>query len=215
MVTDYLIRLNHSRIGVVIGKQHLWTTEQRFSGYRAGLAAAGIEPDPELECLADSRADAAYHAVQKLLVMPNPPTAIFAANNMMLLGAIEAVNDMGFRCPEDISIAGIDDLPWSSAIRPKLTTVSQPIDLLGANALELLLEQIKREKEGVAGVGPRIKVLEPEFLIRDSCARLDVPRHSDKSRSKRLVRDKRRSTDHIVEANVTRTRRLRRSAENE
>jgi LacI family transcriptional regulator len=190
MVTDYLVRLNHRRIGVVIGKQHLWTTEQRFSGYREALKASGIEPDIELECLADSRADAAYRAVQKLLIMRSPPSAIFAANNMMMLGAIEAVIDMGFRCPEDISIAGIDDLPWSSAIRPKLTTVSQPIDLLGTSALEMLLEQIKHEKEGVDRVQPRIKVLEPEFVVRDSCARLDAPKGGPKSRSERLVRDR-------------------------
>ncbi len=176
MVTDYLVRLNHRRIAIVIGKQHLWTTEQRFAGYREGLKAAGIEPDIELECLADSRADAAYRAVQKLLVMPNPPTAIFAANNMMMLGAIEAVIDMGFRCPEDISIAGIDDLPWHSAIRPKLTTVSQPIDLLGTRALDMLLERIGYESDDISRVEPRIQILEPEFLIRDSCARLDPVR---------------------------------------
>lgn len=174
MVTDYLIRLNHRRIGVVIGKQHLWTTEQRVAGYRQALKAAGIEPEVELECLADSRADAAYRAVQRLLTTSPRPTAIFAANNMMMLGAIEAVIDLGFRCPEDVSIAGIDDLPWSSAIRPKLTTVSQPIELLGTRALGMLLARIRHEGEGGARIDPRVEVLEPEFLVRDSCARLNA-----------------------------------------
>lgn len=175
MVTEYLVRLGHRRIAMVIGKQHLWTTEQRFEGYRAGLREGGIDFDSELECTADSRIDAAYRIVQQLLAKPNPPSAIFAANNLMMLGAIEAVIDMGFRCPDDISIAGIDDLPWSSAIRPKLTTVAQPIDLLGGRALDMLLERIRIEGDGGARIDPRVTMLEPEFLIRDSCARLVSP----------------------------------------
>jgi len=172
MVTDYLIRLGHRRIAIVIGKQHLWTTTQRFNGYREGLRLAGIGPDIDLECIADSRTDSAYRMVQKLLGMANPPSAIFAANNLMMLGAIEAVIDMGYRCPDDVSIAGIDDLPWSSAIRPKLTTVAQPIDLLGAHALDMLLERIQREDERGDLLKARITILEPEFIIRDSCARV-------------------------------------------
>lgn len=175
MVTDYLVRLGHRRIGVVIGKQHLWTTEQRFEGYRQALSEAGIEPILNLETFADSRANAAYRAVQKLLVLPDRPTAIFAANNMMMLGAIEAVIDMGFRCPEDISIAGIDDLPWSSAIRPKLTTVSQPVEQLGSRALALLLDRVQLSKAVAGGGPPRTEILQPEFLVRDSCARLKQP----------------------------------------
>jgi LacI family transcriptional regulator len=174
MVTEYLVRLGHRRIAIVIGKQHLWTTTQRFDGFREGLRQAHIDPDTDLECIADSRIDAAYRIVQKLLVMPNPPSAIFAANNLMMLGAIEAVIDMGYRCPDDVSIAGIDDLPWISAIRPKLTTVSQPIDLLGANALDMLLERVRREEEQGDPLKARITTLEPQFIIRDSCARVNT-----------------------------------------
>ncbi len=93
---------------------------------------------------------------------------------MMMLGAIQAVMDMGFRCPEDVSLAGIDDFPWSSAIRPQLTTVAQPIDELGRIAIERLLEQIEsRNNQRTEQPHERkLSVLEPRLLIRDSCSRL-------------------------------------------
>ena len=173
MVTNYLVRLNHRRIAMVQGKQHLWTTEQRLRGFRECLASAQITPEEGFEFSADSRIDSAYEAVQRLLSLPEPPTAIFAANNLMMLGAIEAVMDMGFQCPQEISLAGIDDFPWSSAIRPRLTTVAQPIEELGARAVRRLLEKLNQKKEGIEpGPGPQIITLEPRLLIRDSCARL-------------------------------------------
>lgn len=173
MATDYLIRLNHRRIAMVIGKQHLWTTEQRLRGFHESLAAAGISPDFNLELSANSRIESAYDAVQRLLNMPSRPTAIFAANNLMMLGAIEAIMDMGFRCPEDVSLAGIDDFPWISAIRPQLTTVAQPIEELGKVAVERLLDQIEggRARDTAQSHERKVSVLEPRLLIRDSCAR--------------------------------------------
>lgn len=176
MATDYLVRLNHRRIAIVLGKQHLWTTEQRLQGFHESLAAAGISPDPVLEISANSRIESAYDAVQHLLNLPNRPTAIFAANNLMMLGAIEAIMDMGFRCPEDISLAGIDDFPWISAIRPQLTTVAQPIKELGRVAVERLLDQIQsRKSEDVEqDCDRKVSVLSPRLFIRDSCARLPL-----------------------------------------
>lgn len=181
MVTDYLVRLNHRRIAIVLGKQHLWTTEQRLRGFHDSLAAAGICPDSTLELSADSRIESAYDAVQHLLNLPNRPTAIFAANNLMMLGAIEAIMDMGFRCPEDVSLAGIDDFPWISAIRPQLTTVAQPIKELGKVSVELLLDQIRDRIRQDAGQDceRKVRVLEPRLLIRGSCARLSAETHKD------------------------------------
>ena len=184
MVTDYLIRLNHRRIAMVIGKQHLWTTEQRLRGFHESLAAAGISPDFTLELSANSRIESAYDAVQHLLNMPNRPTAIFAANNLMMLGAIEAIMDMGFRCPEDVSLAGIDDFPWISAIRPQLTTVAQPIEELGKVAVERLLDQIEggRSRDTEQSHERKVSVLEPRLLIRDSCARPAAEPAQDQAR---------------------------------
>lgn len=172
MVTDYLLRLGHRRIAMVVGREHLSTTEQRLCGFRDGLRAAGIDPDPTLERIADSRTETAYQVVQRLLTSEARPTAIFAANNLMMLGAIEAVLDMGFQCPDQISLAGIDDFPWSSAIRPRLTTVAQPIEELGARAVDNLLDRISCNSQHDATERPRVVTLEPRLLIRDSCKSL-------------------------------------------
>lgn len=169
MVTDYLIRLGHRRIAIVIGRQHLWTTEQRVRGYREGLRSAGIRESMDIELVADSQIETAYEATQRLLSLANVPTAIFAANNLMMLGALEAILDMGFACPGRISLAGIDDFVWSSAIRPRLTTVSQPIEAMGLRAVERLLERVAN-KNGPKQPAPKLITLEPRFLIRDSCA---------------------------------------------
>jgi LacI family transcriptional regulator len=187
-VTDYLIRLNHRRIAIVIGRQHLWTTEQRVRGYRESLRAAGLPRHRELEVIADSQIDTAYQMTQRVLSLPEPPTAIFAANNLMMLGALEAILDMGFECPGKISLAGIDDFSWSSAIRPRLTTVSQPIEEMGRRAMDLLIERIAHRK------APRIPppqtvALEPLLLIRDSCsARTPADRQPHPPRAKRAKR---------------------------
>lgn len=169
MVTDYLIRLRHRRIAIMIGRQHLWTTEQRVRGYRDGLRAAGLRENLELEQIADSRIEAAYSATQRLLSMPDPPTAIFAANNLMMLGALEAILDMEFECPGRISLAGVDDFSWSSAIRPRLTTVSQPIEEMGLRAVEQLLDRVSN-RTAVKRAPSKVITLEPRFIIRDSCS---------------------------------------------
>jgi len=169
-VTDYLLRLGHRRIAIVSGRPHISTAEQRLRGFSETLQTAGIRLDPALAMTADFRIETAYAAVQTLLSRPEPPTAIFAANNLMSLGAIQAVMDMGFRCPEQISVAGIDDFPWSAAIRPRLTTVVQPIEEVGATAVDRLLARLK---PGGAAAAPETVTLAPRLLVRDSCRRLD------------------------------------------
>jgi len=181
MATDYLVRLNHRRIALVIGKQHIWTMEQRLHGYREGLKLAGITADPTLELVADTRIETAYEVVQRLLTQPDPPTAIFAANILMMLGAIEAVMDMGYRCPEQVSLAGIDDFPGSSAIRPLLTTVTQPIEELAERAVRRLLEKIDEAPTAARKPNPQTITLMPRLLIRDSCSRRTVQPQSEGS----------------------------------
>ena len=182
VVTDYLIRLKHTRIAIVVGREHLWTTEQRVRGYRESLEAAGLALDPGLEVTADSQIDGAYLATQRLLTLPSPPTAIFATNNLMMLGTIGAALDMGFRCPEHVSIAGIDDFPWISAIRPQLTTVWQPIEEMGTQAVDQLLRRIAEPSDGNR-LPPKTITLQSRFLIRDSCRENSV----DQVRSKREI----------------------------
>jgi LacI family transcriptional regulator len=175
MVTEYLIRLNHRRIAMVYGQPAHSTTQARLQGYRETLRSAGISPDAALELAADLRVEAAYEVVQRLMSQPEPPSAIFAANNLMLLGAFQAVLDMGFRCPEQISIAGVDDFSWSTAVRPRLTTVSQPLEDLGTQAVDLLLGRIQQKIDRADPRAARTITLGPRLMIRDSCAPFNPP----------------------------------------
>ena len=120
---------------------------------------------------ANFRAETAHAAVQRLLARPRPPTAILAANNLMTMGTIQAVLDMGFRCPQDVSIAGIDDFPWSAALRPRLTTVAQPIEEMGRVAVDRLLDRLDPSRVTGARL-PQATVLAPRLQVRDSCLRL-------------------------------------------
>jgi LacI family transcriptional regulator/LacI family repressor for deo operon, udp, cdd, tsx, nupC, and nupG len=96
--------------------------------------------------------------------MPNPPTALFVANNLMTLGALNAIHERGYIIPDDIAVIGFDDFPWSISLNPPLTTVAQPTSEIGTRAAELLLERIKdRERT------PRTVVLPTQLMIRASC----------------------------------------------
>jgi LacI family transcriptional regulator len=174
MVTDYLIRLNHRRIAMIYGQPAHSTTHARLQGYRDALRSAAISPDPALELAADLSVEAAYEVGQRLMSLPEPPSAIFAADNLMLLGAFQAVLDMGFRCPEQISIAGVDDFSWSTAVRPRLTTVAQPLRDLGIQAVDLLLGRIQQKIDHAEPHPARTVMLGPRLMIRDSCAPLDL-----------------------------------------
>lgn len=173
LVTEYLIRLGHRRIAIVGGRPHISTAEERLRGYQEALTAHGIEVEPDLALAADFQAEPAFDAVQALLGRPNPPTAIFAANNMMAIGTVQAVLSMGFRCPDDISIAGIDDFIWSSTMQPRLTTVVQPIEAMGESAVRCLLERLSGGKAPTERMEARHVVLPARLLIRESCRRLE------------------------------------------
>jgi LacI family transcriptional regulator len=97
--------------------------------------------------------------------MPERPTALFSANNLMVIGAMRAISDMGLSCPADVSVACMDDFPWADVFSPRLTTVAQPVDAIGEQAANLLLERLKA---GPAGA-PRRLVLQGRLMVRDSC----------------------------------------------
>ena len=102
----------------------------------------------------------------QLLTMPGRPTAIFSANNLMVIGAMRAIRDMGLNCPADISVASMDDFPWADVFSPRLTTVAQPVEAIGEQAARLLLDRL----QGTAPPEPRIVVLQGRLMARNSCA---------------------------------------------
>ena len=168
MLTEHLIRLDHRRIALISGIPGLWTSEMRIKGFEDTMRGAGIEVDPALVVCGHYHGRRAYEQTMRLLTQATRPTAIVAANNVMALGALQAINDLGFRCPEDISLTSIDDVPWGDVIRPRITMVVQPITELARIAGEWLLERINAR--GGAPIPPRDHILVPKLVVGQSCA---------------------------------------------
>lgn len=161
----YLLGLGHRRIGFVSGPPTSYTGRERLAGYEASLIEAGIEIEADLIEVGGFRADEAYNAVVRLLARPMLPTALFAANNLMLIGTMRALRDFGLNCPADISVLGFDDFLWAEAFTPQLTTVAQPVRELGVEAARLLIEQLTSKVPRP----PQKVVLRGELKVRTSC----------------------------------------------
>lgn len=142
MLTEHLIRLGHQRIALLGGIAGLYTSELRRQGFVDTLRGAGLEADPSLIVDGGYQGRTAYEQTMRLLTRPDRPTAILAAANVMALGALKAINDLNIRCPEEVSLAGIDDVPWSAVISPRITVAVQPIEELAEAAGRLVMERI-------------------------------------------------------------------------
>ncbi len=143
MLTEHLIRLGHRRIAYIGGIEGVYTSVGRKAGYADTLRASGIPVDPAL--IADGRyqGEAAYEIAMRFLTMSSDrPTALLCASNVMALGALQACNDLSVVCPDEVSLAGIDDVPWSSVIRPRITMAVQPVKEMALAASRLLMARI-------------------------------------------------------------------------
>jgi len=141
----HLIELGHRRIAHITGPLGWVATEDRRRGYRAALASAGILPDPALEIQAEPEIRPGREATLRLLELPERPTAVFAFNDNIAIGAIQAARARGLRVPEDISIVGFDDVEHATIVTPMLTTVRQPLAEMGRTAVSLLNRLLERQ----------------------------------------------------------------------
>jgi LacI family transcriptional regulator len=162
--TEYLIKLGHQRIGFITGWMDLGCALDRLDGYRSALRTNHILEAPELIYEGTFFQPDGYTGASNLLDLPNPPTAIFASNDVMAMGVMDAVRNKGLRIPDDVSVIGFDDIPQASMIRPALTTIRQPLEKMGRVATQMLLELLSQlpKKTG------RIE-LPTEIIVRDSC----------------------------------------------
>ncbi len=164
---EYLIGLGHRRIGFIGGRTDLQSAIRRRLGYEDGLRQAGLPIDPELIQEGDFSRQLGFTCTQKLLGLPNRPTAIFASNDQSALGAIDAATQAGLGVPEDLSIMGFDNIPEASYILPALTTIDQSIEEMGYVATELLIKLIQGQplNQQVYKVGTKL-------VVRESCRAL-------------------------------------------
>jgi len=156
--TEHLIALGHRRIAYVGDRSGYHSDTERLEGYKQALVQAGIAFVPELAVKGDSTPAAAIEAVNALLALRWPPTAICCYNDMTALGAMRAVQTRGLRVPDDVSITGFDDLFFASYLQPPLTTVRQPMRRMGEMAMENLFRLMSGE-ESVAQVRVETKLM--------------------------------------------------------
>lgn len=162
----YLLNLGHRRIAVLSGPEAVSTAADRVAGYRRALVEAGLDVDPVLERYGSFTQDGGYGMAQAVLAAPQPPTALFAANNFIAIGALRALRQAGLRVPGDVSLVTFDDLPAAMVIDPFLTVAAQPAYEMGRQATALLLNRlIERDLEA-----PHEIILPTELIVRASTA---------------------------------------------
>lgn len=160
----HLLALGHRRVGLVGGPRGLSTSADRRRGYDAALAAAGVRRLASLVEEGDFRPRGGRAAAERLLSREPRPTALFVTNDLMTLGAYEALRARGLRVPQDVAVVGFDDAPWAPWLDPPLTTVAQPAYELGRTAAELLLARLEEPARP-----PRSVVLDAPLVVRESC----------------------------------------------
>jgi LacI family transcriptional regulator len=162
-LVEHLIGLGHRRIGMITESAEVSTARDRLRGYQEAHAQAGLELDPEL--VAESSAidpDAARDASARLLAIADPPTAIFAVNNIAVVGVAEAARQRQLDIPSDLALVCFDDIEHVSRLYPFLTVMAQPAETYGTIATQLLLDRFS----GRIGERRRIVVLPPDFIVR-------------------------------------------------
>jgi LacI family transcriptional regulator len=162
-VTRHLVDLGHRRIGVIAGPHNWLASDARLAGHTAALANVGVLPDPELVRGGEPTAQFGYDAAGELLDRPRRPTALIGFNDKAAVGALAAAAQRGLRVPEELSVAGFDDIDLAQATRPLLTTVRQPLQEMGRLAVSLLIRLMERQRLDALHVE-----LATELIVRDS-----------------------------------------------
>ena len=163
LAVRHLLSLGHQRIGFVAGPVTWHNASSRLSGYRDELEKHAIGYDASLVQPGDWEFESGYAGGEALLRLDDPPTAIFAANDLMALGVIYAVQDTGMTVPEHMAVVGYDNRDFTRIFRPQITTVTMPVYEMGHAAAELLVRQI-------AGDEPMDELkIEGELVVRETC----------------------------------------------
>ncbi|MFC0251542.1 LacI family DNA-binding transcriptional regulator [Massilia consociata] len=145
VATRHLVELGHRRIACVAGPEAEPAGRERLAGYRRALEQAGLVPDPALVIHGAPDAAGGHAAAQALLALAAPPSALFACNDLMALGALCAAQEAGIAVPGQLSVAGGDDLGIAAFSSPRLTSVAQPLYAMGRQLAELLIRRIRGE----------------------------------------------------------------------
>ncbi|WP_062212786.1 LacI family DNA-binding transcriptional regulator [Aureimonas sp. AU12] len=168
MLTEHMIRYGHRRIAHIAGPSGLWTADERKRGFLDTMATAGLGVDDAMVVHGDYEAEMGYGLAMRLLTSASRPTAILAANNTTALGVLQAIDDLGLRCPQHISLTCIDDVPWSKIIKPRLTMAVQSTSDIADIASSWLFDRI--DQSVATAPPPRERLLMPKLVVGQSCA---------------------------------------------
>ncbi|MEV4579875.1 LacI family DNA-binding transcriptional regulator [Nonomuraea jabiensis] len=158
----HLRALGHRRIAFVSGPSTLSTGRERTEAFLRAAAGHGLEIPQEYVRVGDFRAGSGHRITAELLDLPEPPQAIFLGDNLMALGALDAVSERGLEIPRDVALASFDDVPWFNHVHPRITAISQPTAELGRRAVRVILDALSgRAAESV--------VLPARLVARESC----------------------------------------------
>jgi LacI family transcriptional regulator len=163
---NYLLDLGHRRIAMITGTDYIEPSHGRREGYEEAVRRRGLEVDPSLIRNGQFRDTEAFSECLRLLSSDKSVTAILIGSDQMFVGVMRALQHLGLSCPQDISVATIDDFPLAGVFNPRMTTVRQPIREMAGVALDLLIRRLTLGERAE----PRHDVVEATLIVRDSCA---------------------------------------------
>jgi LacI family transcriptional regulator len=169
MATTHLIELNHQVIGCIAGPEGVRLSSDRVDGYFQALEAANLHSDSSWIVEGDFQYQSGYEGAKALYNLLPSPTAIFACNDLMAIGAYRFAHENNLTIPEQLSIVGFDDIRLAAYTNPPLTTIHQSKHEMGTKAAELLMERIADQE-----LGPRQEILEINLVIRGSTSSLPI-----------------------------------------
>ena len=165
LATEHLIELGHRRIGIITGEPANRDAQERLNGYREAMQDAGLDVPDDWIAEGDFERESGAEAARKLLSANRPPTAIFASNDYMAMGAIRSIEEQGYSVPADVSVIGFDNVPSSRHFTPALSTIDARMVGLGSRAISILME-VSHDST----TERRVELLEPQIRERDSAA---------------------------------------------
>jgi len=169
LAAHHLISLGHRRIGCIVGPENIRSSLERLTGYRDAIQEAGLPFDKTLIVKGDFQYESGYEAAHRLLTIDDPPSAIFAFNDLMAVGALSYALEKGYPVPAGLSVVGFDDVRLAVYANPPITTVMQPKYEIGELATQILLERMKNPE-----TDPCRRMLETRLILRKSTAQFQI-----------------------------------------
>ncbi|MFF2407612.1 LacI family DNA-binding transcriptional regulator [Streptomyces sp. NPDC058092] len=168
----HLHRLGHRRLAIIAGPAATTTGNERVEAFREALREHGLALPDAYIGQGDFQADSGRRVTERFLALPEPPEIVFAADNLMALGALDAIRARGLRVPRDIGLAAFDDIPWFLHTDPPITAIAQPTGELGRAAVRALVDIVE-------GRSPQSVTLPARLVVRSSCGEHDSNRRNN------------------------------------